>query len=271
MRSSEFADGPIMIVVYVCLAVAMSFISFGLGLVNLAKDTSGPPARPQVSQQEQQSTDQARHEVQALRHELEQLSTEIARRKAASTAGEKSEAQDRLSALQSQSAEMARQIADLEGRVADLQKNLVGKTNSVKEAEFQLADGRLQLAEAGETIEQLKQSIEDKKKFDVLHLGGSMRHPQDIECVKDDIIIQPQNERISVKSIKGSNSHFVDAVRNREVLFLVRPSGFESFDAALGAARNLGATVGYEPVDEDWPLKFHPQPGGGNSAPPHGR
>jgi hypothetical protein len=48
----------------------------------------------------------------------------------------------------------------------------------------------------------------------------------------------------------------VAAVRRREVFFLVRPAGFESFDAALAAAENLGATVGYEPVDPDWPVKF---------------
>jgi predicted RNase H-like nuclease (RuvC/YqgF family) len=257
MKSFELGDGPIMIIVFVCLAVAMSFISFGLGLVNLVKDTSPAPLRAEVSEQERQNAEITRREIQVLQHEWEQLTTQIAKQQTTLPATQTSpEGQDKLHALQDQSEELAKQIAELVGRVTELEKDFVAKTNSAKEAEFQVADARRQIDEADRSIDQLQQSIKDKQKVDVLKLGGSMKDPQIVECVKDEIVLQPQGARVSIRSIKGSDAKFVNAVRQKEVFFLVRPSGYESFDAALIAAQNLRATVGYEPVDEDWPMKF---------------
>jgi exonuclease VII large subunit len=257
MNSGQFDEGPVMIIVFVCLAVAMSFISFGLGLVNLVSDKAPTPVRAEVSEQERQNVESTKREIQALQREWEQLTTQIARQKTTVPGNPtSSEGQNRLLALQTQSEDLAKQIAELVGRVTELEKNLVGRTNSAKEAEFQVADARRQINEADHSIEQLQQTIQDKQKMDVLKLGGSMKDPQIVECVKDEVVLQPQGARISIRSIKGSDSKFVNAVRQKEVFFLVRPSGYESFDAALMAAQNLGATVGYEPVDEDWPLKF---------------
>jgi hypothetical protein len=149
------------------------------------------------------------------------------------------------------------QIAEKDSRLTDLNSQLAGKEGAAKEAEFQTSEVRRQLGVAGQTISELRSAIADKQKMDVTKLGGSMKNPQYVECLDGEIVLQPQGDRIGVKAIKGSDAKFVSAVRRREVFFLVRPSGFKSFDAALAAAENLGATVGYEPVDADLPLRFH--------------
>jgi len=262
MKSSHLDDGPIMIIVFGCLAVTLSFISFGLGFVNLAKAKGEtdklPPVTVEVSKQDLQAKDRAKAEVLSLRSELEQLSAQIAQ--ANQVRNEKTPEPDglqtRLSSLQRKSTELQAQIADKESRLTDLNGQLAGREGARKEAEFKTADVRRQLNATDETIKGLKTAIEDKQKMDVTKLGGSMKNPQYVECRDGDVVLQPQGDRISVASIKGSDSKFVAAVRKREVFFLVRPAGFDSFFAARTAAENLGATIGYEPVDADWPVKF---------------
>jgi predicted RNase H-like nuclease (RuvC/YqgF family) len=262
MKSGQLDDGPIMIIVFGCLAVTLSFISFGLGFVNLAmakgRTDQLPPVTVEVSPQDLEARDRTKAEILALQKELEQLSAQIARTREASTerTQDPEGLRSRLLALQERSTELQSQIAAKEARLAELGGQLAGKEGAVKEAEFHTADLRRQLEAADETIKDLKNAIEDKQKIDVTKLGGSMKNPQYVECLDGAIVLQPQGDRISIQAIKGSDSKFVAAVRRREVFFLVRPNGFESFDAALASAEKVGATVGYEPVDADWPVKF---------------
>jgi predicted RNase H-like nuclease (RuvC/YqgF family) len=233
-----------------------------LGFVNLAKAKEGtdklPPLTVVVSPQDRQATDLTRAEITALRNELDQLSAQIARARATSSDGiqDPDGLRSRLLELQRKSSELQAQIADKESRLTDLNRQLAGKEGAAREAEFRAADINRQLDAADQTIKELKASIDDAHKLDVSRLGGSMRNPQYIECIDGEIVMQPQGDRISIQAIKGSDSKFVAAVRHREVFFLVRPAGFKSFDAALAAAQNLGATVGYEPVDAGLPVKF---------------
>jgi peptidoglycan hydrolase CwlO-like protein len=262
MKSSQLDDGPIMIIVFGCLAVTLSFISFGLGFVNLAKakaETDKLPAvTVEVSQQDLQATDRTRAEVLSLRNELEQLTAQIARTNRARSDGttEPAGLQTQLSSMQSRSTELQAQIASKESRLTDLNKQLAGIQGASREAEFRTTEIKQKLNATDETIKNLKNAIEDSKKMDVTKLGGSMKNPQYVECLDGEVVLQPQGDHINIQAIKGSDSKFVAAVRRREVFFLVRPAGFRSFDAALAAAENLGATVGYEPVDADWPVKF---------------
>jgi predicted RNase H-like nuclease (RuvC/YqgF family) len=261
MNSGQLDDGPIMIIVFGCLAVTLSFISFGLGFINLAKAKAEtdklPPLRVAVSQQDMQAKDLAKAEILSLQSELEQLTAQIARASESRRDEGPTSLQNQLSALQRRSTELQAQIAEKDSRLTDLNSQLAGKEGAAKEAEFQTSEVRRQLGVAGQTISELRSAIADKQKMDVTKLGGSMKNPQYVECLDGEIVLQPQGDRIGVKAIKGSDAKFVSAVRRREVFFLVRPSGFKSFDAALAAAENLGATVGYEPVDADLPLRFH--------------
>ena len=263
MKTAQLDDGPIMIIVFGCLAVTLSFISFGLGFVNLAQakgeTDKSPPARLEIAEHDRLASEGIRKEIVALQKELEQLSAQIARGKQNLRQGAgatSDDAREQLLSLQRTSTELQSEIADKEARVTDLGTQLAGKETAVKEAEFRVGDVRRQLGVADETAKELRRAIEEKEKMDVRRLGGSMKDPQFVECRKSEVVLQPQGERITVQSIKSSDARFVAAVRKKEVFFLVRPSGFESFDAALIAAENLGATVGYEPVDEDWPIKF---------------
>jgi predicted RNase H-like nuclease (RuvC/YqgF family) len=262
MKSGQLDDGPIMIIVFGCLAVTLSFISFGLGFVNLAiakgRTDKLAPVTVEESSLELQVLDRTRAEVLALQKELEQLSAQISRTRAE----QKGDTEDpdglrsRLLALERSLTELQAQIAEKESRLTDLARELANRQGAAKEAEFRVTDVRRQLSAADETIKELKNAIEDKQKMDVTKLGGSMKNPQYVECVDGEVVLQPQGDRIKIQAIKGSDSKFVAAVRRREVFFLVRPSGFDSFDAARAAAQNLGATIGYEPVDADWPVKF---------------
>jgi len=262
MKSSQLDDGPIMIIVFGCLAVTLSFISFGLGFVNLAiaKGSTDKlqPVTSQLSQQDLQAKDRVKAEILALQKELEQLSAQMARTREAS----KQESQDangmrgRLLSLQARSSDLQAQIVSRESRLTDLAAQLAAKQGATREAEFRSADLQRQLNVADQTVKDLKIAIENEHKMDVTRLGGSMKNPQYVECVDGEVVLQPQGDRVSIQAIKGSDSRFVAAVRRREVFFLVRPAGFKSFDAALAAAQNLGATVGYEPVDADRPVKF---------------
>jgi predicted RNase H-like nuclease (RuvC/YqgF family) len=256
-KSSQLDDGPIMIIVFGCLAVTLSFISFGLGFINLAKAKAETDKLPPITVVERpedlQATDRAKAEVLALRRELEQVTAQIARAKESrqSESPEPSGLRDQLASLQNRATELQTQIAAKETRLTDLNGQLAGKEGATREAEFRAADLKRQVEASGDTIKGLKSAIEDAKKIDVTKLGGSMKNPQYIECIDGEIVLQPQGEHITIKAIKGSDSKFVAAVRKHEVFFLVRPAGFKSFDAALAAAENLGATVGYEPVDAD--------------------
>jgi hypothetical protein len=259
MKSGQLDDGPIMIIVFGCLAVTLSFISFGLGFVNLAiakgNTDSLPPVRIELTQQERQASDQTKAEVLALRLELEQLMAQIARaRQSREQDSEKPGApQAQLSSLAERATELQTQIAAKEALLTELSAKLAAKQGALQEAEFRAAEVRRQIDAADQKISELKIAIQDSenKDLDVTRLGGSMKNPQFIECVDGQIVLQPQGTQIDIKAIKGSDSKFVSAVRQREVFFLVRPSGFKSFDAALAAAENLSATIGYEPIDAD--------------------
>jgi hypothetical protein len=261
MKSGQLDDGPIIIIVFGCLAVTLSLISFGLGFINLAKakvqSDSLPSLTPVVSPHDLQDEEKVRADILALQKELEQLSAQIARSKR-ENAGDQDPgtAQNRLSALQSEAVDLQTQIAKAQSKLTDLDKEAAGREGANHEAEFLATDLKRQLDAAEENIKEVKTAIEDKQKMDVTKLGGSMKNPQYVECQDGEIVLQPQGDRISIQSIKSADSRFTGAVRRRDVFFLVRPTGFKSFEAALAAAQNLGATVGYEPVDADWPIKF---------------
>jgi hypothetical protein len=259
MKSGQLEDGPIMIIVFGCLAVTLSFISFGLGFVNLAiakgHTDALPVVKPEVSPKDREAGDRTKADVAALHHELEQLMAQIAQ--AQHSREEDSQKptglQAQLVSLQGKATGLLTEIAAKEASLTDLNAKLAAKEGAAREAEFRAAETRRELNAAEQKIEELKISIQDaeNKELDITKLGGSMKSPQFIECASGEIVLQPQGTRISIKAIKGSDSKFVAAVRKHEVFFLVRPAGFETFKAALAAAENLNATIGYEPIDAD--------------------
>jgi hypothetical protein len=111
--------------------------------------------------------------------------------------------------------------------------------------------------------------------------NGTFRRPIYIECVREEIVLQPEGVRISAADLRapiGAGNPLAAALRaardhyirlspkegkGRDTepypLVIVRPSGLYMFDRARQAIEAGDFDLGFELVEEDWKLKY-PQP-----------
>lgn len=89
------------------------------------------------------------------------------------------------------------------------------------------------------------------------------KQPRYIECKEDGIIIYPSQEFVSKTKMKKPNSpltKFINEVKKNKdkeyIIVAVRPSGIEVFDTLRDLIMAEEIDIGYEPIDEDWILKF---------------
>lgn len=89
------------------------------------------------------------------------------------------------------------------------------------------------------------------------------KQPRYIECKKDGIVIYPSQEFVSKTNIKKPNSQltkFINEVKKNKtkeyIIVAVRPSGIEVFDTLRDIIMEEKIDIGYEPIEEDWTLKF---------------
>lgn len=238
MERMEPLDGNpswIMILLLICLAAALSFVSFGFGLINLASAKQGTSQDRQLQaelDQKMAQLIQGQQTFERLRKANEDLAGEVETKKTAlaKQAGEQQQQAQDLSALERRLQEVREQIAHEERTAQDLRRRISDKTS--------VSVGQIY----GRT--------------------GSGKVPQWVECVKGGVVLQPQGERIGLDALKQKSSTFMQAIRHKGyVVFLVRPQGFEAFQEARQLAAGERVTLGYEPVDEEWVLNF----GGGQS------
>ena len=70
-------------------------------------------------------------------------------------------------------------------------------------------------------------------------------------------MLLPQGTRLSTAELGVGPPNFLQAIDRRHVEFLIRPDGFQSFRVARDLAEQHGASsIGYEPVDANWRLKY---------------
>ena len=93
------------------------------------------------------------------------------------------------------------------------------------------------------------------------------KKPHYVECRQDGIIIHPGEEFVSNQDIDNPDSavgKLIFQVSNRKeqeyVIVAVRPDGFEIFDKVRTLLEQADIDIGFEPIDQDWKLKFQDNP-----------
>ena len=89
------------------------------------------------------------------------------------------------------------------------------------------------------------------------------KNPHYIECQQDGIIIHPSQEFVSNKDLANSDSALgrlilqISARKEQEyVIVAVRPNGFQVFEQVRTLLEQADIDIGFEPIDQDWKLKF---------------
>ena len=89
------------------------------------------------------------------------------------------------------------------------------------------------------------------------------KQPRYIECKEDGIVIYPRQEFVSKSDMTKSHSpltKFINEVKKNKdkeyIIVAVRPSGIEVFDTLRDIIMGEEIDIGYEPIEEDWVLKF---------------
>jgi uncharacterized phage infection (PIP) family protein YhgE len=261
------SEGPLMIILLSCMAVALCFMSFGLGLVNLtgSKAMAAPPAAPapepapapapsedrQDAKRNEELTARVaaqRDEVDKLKAALENQKKELERR-----VKELEQARNLLAKLQAQAAEE-------DGKLARGIETAAAQKKAAELAARELAALRERIRQARERIDAVEKKIKelreqiDKRKgeVDVTEIAprGSGEDPQYVECLKDGVVLRPQGQQIALEQLKKKSPAFLQGIHRDFVVFLVRPQGFASFRAAHSLAAEKGLKVGYRPVEE---------------------
>ncbi|MDQ6707720.1 MAG: hypothetical protein M3Z85_17300 [Acidobacteriota bacterium] len=291
-KSLEIDQGPIMIILLSCLAVAMCFTTLGMGFVNLASGPRIPAPHPtpklgqvvvpvklvEESETEEQrqakalKLTQAEDRRQKLLEERNKKQYEVALAQLSRQSGDLDQEKRKL-AQQQETLQRARAtLADLQKQLQEQLRQANERTRNMSrqaeldraraeaEAQARLIESQKQLAALDKRAEELRQEIIDRKTlFDPQRIFGGPKAggtAQWVECAKDSIVLIPQAERISLDKLKKGSS-FDKAVTGKYVVFLVRPNGFETFNVARAAAEENGAErLGYEPIDAAWQVKY---------------
>lgn len=89
------------------------------------------------------------------------------------------------------------------------------------------------------------------------------KQPRYIECKEDGIVIYPSQEFVSKNEMNKPNSklaNFINEIKQNKdkeyIIVAIRPSGIEVFDTLRDIIMKEEIDIGYEPIEEDWTLKF---------------
>ncbi len=287
-RSAHDLDqGPIMVILLGCLAVAMCFTTLGMGFVNIASSATAAKAAAKVPDVKLSSFTKKiddsvaelkrneaimRKQIAALEQQKQNLAGEEQTEKAAvdSTLQGLSVEQTKLERNKEELAAVETQKKQLTSRVnemqADMRAKLAGSAEEERrqlqlraQLEQELDDTRRQIAQAVRRIQELRESIEDRK----YSLSVELLRQRDgrptawVECTRSEIVLLPQGSHVSLKDLGAAPAGFLQAIAGKNVEFLIRPEGFHAFHLARQVAEQHGASnIGYEPVDSNWRLKY---------------
>ncbi|MGI8990825.1 MAG: hypothetical protein ACR2I2_14765 [Bryobacteraceae bacterium] len=282
-KSLEIDQGPIMIILLSCLAVAMCFTTLGMGFVNLASGPRIPapapklapvavPANLEVSGPDTAGTEDRRQARKKLLEERNKKTYDLALAQVSGQLRDLDQEKRKLAQQQYTLQKARATLADLQKQLQEQLRQASEKTRNMSrqaeldrakaeaEAQARLIEAQKQLAELDKKAEELrKEIIERRTLFDPQRIFGGNKAgetPQFVECAKDAIVLIPQGSRISLDNLKKGSS-FDKAVTGKYVVFLVRPDGFDTFNVARASAEENGAErLGYEPIDAAWQVKY---------------
>ncbi len=278
----QFDNGPAMVVLMGCLAVAMCFTTFGMGLLNVASESAAvqkaladkalskppvlepvpvaaPVAEPDKAlESELRRLEQKKSSLaiqgETLTAELSRKAVEISAVKTVSEARGKT-----ITDLRDQSGQISAGVAALRTKLASTSADMRRALEIQSQLERQLAALKDQSAQASLRIQELRDAIAEKRNtFDpaVTARMGPGREAAWVECVKGAVVLIPSKESFAVQDLVAHPDRFSQAVKNKHVGFLIRPEGFNSFSAARQVAERSGVkSIGYEPVDADWRIR----------------
>ncbi|MGC4003348.1 MAG: hypothetical protein QM811_09510 [Pirellulales bacterium] len=187
----------------------------------------------------------------------------------------------RLSSAEAQVRELTERLKSLANAVAELETNSGNQSSSREQLQAAVAAATAELAAAQTTLDKRREEAQSKKTaYAVIPYEGpnrTTRRPIYIECTRDGIIIQPEGVKIVPGDLQGPNgpgnplASTVRAVREYLLetsadpkspeaepypLFLVRPDGIIAYYEAKEAMSSWANEIGYQVVDQDWPLAF---------------
>jgi hypothetical protein len=264
MEDSSDLNGPVILVVLLCLAVALMYINFGLGVLNLATDNRLDPPRTVTTKSPGSAPVQSvglAEQMRLLKEEVRAQNRELVRsRKQLEAHGlEIERAQSNFRTGKQRLDEMQRQAAGLNSEVGALQRSLILKAGSFPQLaamEHKLAEARSALASLDQSNEELRRSLQEKR---TVRTGEGRKGSQRsllVECNATGIVVLPEGRRIAFADIE-KDPFLPSSFHQAMILFLIRPTGFASFEVIRGVAEKYRALgVGYEPIDEDWLLQY---------------
>lgn len=284
-RSAHDLDqGPIMVILLGCLAVAMCFTTLGMGFVNIASSAAAAAkAAPTRSDAPHLSTVPKRVDsraelkrnavlVQKQLLALEQNKQTLAEQEQAEKAAVDSTSQSvsvertklewnkqELAAIEVQKQQLLYKASEIQGSLSGSAEEERRQLQLRAQLEQQLDETRRQIAQAVRRIQDLRESIEDRKyslAVDLLKQRDG-RPTAWVECTRSEIVLLPQGSHVSLKELAALPPGFLQAIARKNVEFLIRPDGFHAFHLARELAEQHGAlSIGYEPVDANWRLKY---------------
>ncbi len=126
--------------------------------------------------------------------------------------------------------------------------------------EARSASLREEIRHAEERAQELRRALEESQGVDVNRVYGRFSRngvPQWVECRDDGVVLQPQNSVVTIDELRTGSDDFVAAVEARQhAVFLIRPEGYASFEAARKLIEAKHLPIGFEPIDAHWKLRF---------------
>ncbi len=278
MKGFHIDEGWIMIILLSCLGLALTFVNFGLGLVNLAQAQEmrvqpplppSPPPRP-APEPADRRLEEARQQARQFQDQIDYWGREAGQRR--QQAGRQEQARDqaraslaeariRLAASQTQTRGLEAAVAARRSQQASQQARRPG--SEPEQAAAQLAALRRQIEQAEQRERDLQQQLRDSDLVDPGQLCGGKcagQKPQYVECHGQGVTLQPQGVTVRLAQLQNNRDSFRNALgAQRYVLFLIRPSGIEAFKAARPIVEGKGFEFGFEPVDEKWRFRYQVQ------------
>lgn len=274
MKGFHIDEGWVMIILLSCLALALTFVDFGLGLVNLAgaqetqlAQPAPPIPPPPKSDPDDAGLEQARQQARQLQSEIDRSRREAeqSRQEAEHRQQARDQARAGLADARSQLAASQAQARGLEGAVAGRRSEQAAQQaqrqrREQEQAAAQVAALRRQLEQAEQRARELQRQVRDGDLVDPGQLCGgrcSGKQPQFVECHGQGVTLQPQGETMALAQLRANQNQFRKVLgAQRYVMFLIRPSGIAAFKAARPIVEGKGFEFGFEPVDEKWRFKY---------------
>jgi len=153
-------------------------------------------------------------------------------------------------------------LDDLPGESSnDLQNQLAQKQQKLRDEQLKAEKLNAQLADLGKTPKAMEPT------FVVERIKSTRRwnapSPVYVECDGKGVLLQPEGMRLSSRPDASDIARFLGAAeKTRYVLFLIRPSGYRSYQSYCeilnreNGKRGSPMDYGYEPINEDWNLIY---------------